>query len=171
MKSKAIITNISFDMKGDVILSLKIENKQELLKEYKTLENKDLEIELKQYRKHRSLTANAYCWALINQLGNVLNMSKEDVYLMMLKRYGQSEMVSILSKIKIGGYFKYYDVAGTTILNGKEFTHYRIYKGSSEYDTKEMAILIDGIVQECKEQNIQTLTPQELEALKNAWKQ
>ena len=56
------------------------------------------------------------------------------------------------------------------MLNGKAFTHYRIYKGSSEYDTKEMAILIDGIVQECQEQNIETIPPEEIEALKNAWK-
>ena len=91
--------------------------------------------------------------------------------MMMLKRYGQSELVSILATIDISGYFKYYDVAGSTLLNGKEFTHYRIYKGSSEYDTREMAILIDGIVQECKEQNIETLPPEEIEMLKNQWKQ
>ena len=171
MKIKARINNIAFDIKGDVILTLKSSDRIEILKEYENLKDDELSVEIKKHREKRSLNANAYCWTLINQLGNILRLSKEEVYLLMLKRYGQSEMVSIRSDININGYFKYYDIAGTTILNNKEFTHYRIYKGSSEYDTKEMAVLIDGIVQECKEQNIETMTPQELEALKNAWKQ
>ena len=98
-----------------------------------------------------------------------MNLSKDEVYLLMLKRYGQNELVSILSNINVAGYFKYYEVAGTTMLNNKEFTHYRIYKGSSEYDTKEMAILIDGIVSECQELGIETLTPDELDKLKSEW--
>jgi hypothetical protein len=87
----------------------------------------------------------------------------------MLKRYGQSEMVSVLTSIDVRGYFKYYEELARTTLQGKEFTHYRIYKGSSEYDSREMAILIDGIVSEAKEMGIETLPPQELERLKQAW--
>jgi hypothetical protein len=47
-------------------------------------------------------------------------------------------------------------------LNGKTFTHYRLIIGSSEYDTKQMAQFIDGIVSEAKELGIETLTPAEL---------
>ena len=170
MKVKGRINNISFNLKGDPILSLEIYEKNTLLREYQPLENEELlSIEIKKYREKRSLNANNYCWALINELGNALNLSKDEVYLTMLKRYGQSELVSILSSINIVGYFKYYEVAGTTILNNKEFTHYKIYKGSSEYDTKEMSILIDGIVSECKELGIETMDQTELEALKNSW--
>lgn len=171
MKSKATFENVSYNMKGEIVVSLKIQDKQALLKEYNNLKNDELEIEIKRYREKRSLNANSYCWALINKLGNALRLNKDEVYLLMIKRYGQSEMVSILSSIKIDGYFKYYDLIGTSKLNNKEFNHYRIYKGSSEYDTREMAILIDGIVQECEEQNIETLPPAEIEALKKAWKQ
>ena len=126
-------------------------------------------IEIKQYRQKRSLDANAYCWALINELGNVLRQSKEDVYVAMLKSYGQSEMFSIRSDIDVKGYLKYYEPAGTGYVGDKEFTHYKVYKGSSEYDTREMSILIDGIVQECKEQGIETMTPAELQSLKESW--
>lgn len=170
MKVKGRINNISFNLKGDPILSLEIYEKNTLLREYQPLEKEEiLSIEIKKHRNKRSLNANNYCWVLINELGNALNLSKDEVYLTMLKRYGQSELVSILSSINIVGYFKYYEVAGTTILNNKEFTHYKIYKGSSEYDTKEMSILIDGIVSECKELGIETMDQAELEALKNSW--
>lgn len=170
MKVKGKINNISFNIKGEPILMLDIYEKNTLLREYESLAKIEiLDIEIKKHRNKRSLNANNYLWALMNEMGNVLNMSKEEVYFLMLKRYGQSEMISILSHIDIKGYFKYYEIAGTTLLNGKDFTHYKIYKGSSEYDTKEMSILIDGVVSECKELNIETMTPDELEALKNAW--
>jgi hypothetical protein len=87
----------------------------------------------------------------------------------MLKRYGQSELVSVLSNINVGGYFKYYEVAGTSMLNGKEFTHYKVFKGSSEYDTREMSILIDGIISEAKQLDIETLPPHEIQKLKELW--
>ena len=50
---------------------------------------------------------------------------------------------------------------------------YRTYimlRGSSSYDTKEMARLIDGLVSECKEVGIETLPPDEVERMMAAYK-
>ncbi len=88
----------------------------------------------------------------------------------MLRHYGQSEMVSVLSSIDVRGYFKYYEEVATVTLEGKQFTHYRVFKGSSEYDTREMSILIDGIVYEAKNLGIETMTPDELTRIKEMWK-
>lgn len=126
--------------------------------------------EIKQYREKRSRNANSYAWALMGQIADALRTDKDSVYLMMLKRYGQSEMVSVRSDIDVRGFFKYYEFAGASRLNGKEFSHYRVYKGSSEYDTREMAVLIDGIVSEAQEMDIETLTPKELQFLKDEWR-
>ena len=131
--------------------------------------DKDKLYEIKEYKEKRSLNANAYAWKLITEIGNVLRKSKEEVYLQMLKDYGQQEMVSVLSSINPEGFFKYYEKAGTSVLNNKEFTHYKIFKGTSEYDTKEMSIFIDGVVQEAKQLDIETKTPNELEELKRMW--
>lgn len=125
--------------------------------------------EIKPYREKRSLNANAYAWALITEIANLLRTDKESVYLEMLKRYGQSEIVSVLSDINPDGYFKYYEPCGIGWVNGKEFTHYRVYKGSSEFDTREMAVLIDGIISEAKEMGIETATPQEAARMKEEW--
>lgn len=127
------------------------------------------DVKIDKHREKRSLNANAYFWKLVTEIGNVLNKSKEEVYLQMLIDYGQSEMVSILSEIDVKGYFKYYKLAGTSILNGKEFNHYKIYKGSSEYDTKEMSILLNGVVQEAKNLGIKTKDDIELERLVEEW--
>lgn len=122
--------------------------------------------EVREYVEKRSLTQNAYMWTLITQLGNVLRKSKEEVYLQMLKDYGQSTIVSIVKDVDVSKYFKYYEIIGSSELNGKQFNHLKIYKGSSEYDSKEMSILIDGVIQNCEEQNIPTLTKQEIERMR-----
>ena len=132
-------------------------------------QDKEQQFEIKEYKQKRSLNANAYAWVLINKIANVMRLSKEEVYLNMLKHYGQSQIVSIVSEVNITGYFKYYEVIGTSILNNKEFNHIRVFKGSSEYDTKEMSIFIDGIVQEAKQLDIETLTPNQLAELKSLW--
>ena len=132
-------------------------------------QDRDKVFEIKEHREKRSLTANAYAWALIGKIADVLRTSKDEVYLLMLKRYGQSEVVSVLSFIDVSGYFKYYEKIGSGTVQGKEFSHYRIFRGSSEYDSKEMAILIDGIISEAKELEIETLPPREIERLKKAW--
>ena len=133
-------------------------------------QDRDKLFEIKEHKEKRSLTANAYAWSLIGKIADALRTSKEETYLTMLKRYGQSEMVSVLSSIDVSGYFKYYEPVATATLQGKEFTHYKIFKGSSEYDSREMAVLIDGIVSEAKELDIETLPPSEVERLKNMWR-
>lgn len=133
--------------------------------------NKDKEFEIKEYKPKRSRNANNYAWLLLTKIADVLRLDKEEVYLNMLKHYGQSEMVSVLSEIDVKGYFKYYEKIGETVLNGKEFSHYKIFKGSSEYNSKEMSIFIDGVVQEAKQLDIDTITPVELDKLKQMWKE
>ena len=125
--------------------------------------------EVKEYHEKRSQSANNYAWALINEIANVLRKSKEAVYLQMLKDYGQSEFVSVRSDINVNGYFKYFEEYGTGHVEGKEFTHYKVWKGSSEYDSREMAILIDGIIQEAQNLGIETITPAEKERLIQEW--
>jgi hypothetical protein len=137
----------------------------------KWLLNQDREklFEIKPYRQKRSLNANAYAWALINEMANRLRTSKDEVYQEMLKRYGQSKVISVLSDIDISRFVKYYEEIGKGHVEGKEFTHYRCFIGSSEYDSREMAILIDGIVDEAQELGIDTLPTTAVERMKALW--
>ena len=137
----------------------------------KWLLNQDREklFEIKPYRQKRSLNANAYAWVLINEMANRLRTSKDEVYLEMLKRYGQSKVISVLSEIDISRFVKYYEEIGKGHVEGKEFTHYRCFIGSSEYDSREMAILIDGIVDEAQELGIDTLPTTAVERMKALW--
>lgn len=129
-------------------------------------QNEETLFEIKEYKEKRSLSQNAYCWKLITEIANKISKSKEEIYLEMLKSYGQSEIISMLSTIKSKGFFKYYEEIGIGIVNNKEFKHYKIFKGSSEYDSKEMSIFIDGVIQECTQLGIPTLTDEEIKSMR-----
>ena len=138
----------------------------EAIIQYLFQQDRDKLFEVRDYAKKRSLTANAYFWVLVNEIANVTKQSKDEIHLQMLKEYGQNEVFSIRSDIDVSRYLKYYEEIGKGKVNGKEFTHYRVFKGSSEMDSREMAILIDGVVQEAEQLGIPTLTPAEIARLK-----
>lgn len=169
LTGKIAAVNIDF-ITGVPQITFSVNEKAELMSGYDALKDVELlTIEAKPFRKRRSLNANAYAWKLITDIADVLRAPKEAVYLQMLKRYGQSELISVLSHIPIAEYVKYHEEAGESVLNGKLFKHYRVFKGSSEFDTREMAVLIDGIVAEAKDLNIPTETPEEIDRIKSLW--
>jgi len=137
----------------------------ETLSRYLWQLDKDKEYEIIEYKEKRSLNANNYYWQLVNQIANKLHTSKEEVHETMIKRYSQSEYISVLEDVNISGFVRYYEEKNIFIHNGRKFKSYLVFKGSSEMDSKEMSILIDGIVSEAKEMGIETLTPDELARL------
>ena len=165
------LKDLNIDYKtGQAILTLAVNQKQSAMNCFDELHGVEkVSIKLDRYREKRSLNANNYAWSLITEIANAMLLSKDDVYLLMLKRYGQCEMISVKDGIPIGQYIKYCDRAGESWLNGVLFKHYRVYKGSSEYDQREMAIFIDGVVQEAKDLGIDTRTPDEIAKLKGLW--
>lgn len=146
-----------------------------------TLEaEKEYEIEIKERREKRSLNANNYSWKLTDELSDKLilagaKLSKEECHAEMIFRYGQvmtdengeQVIISVRQGVKVTDFYPYAKEIGTGTVKGKEFTHYRIYRGSHTYDTREMSIFISGIVEECKEQGIDTDLP-EIKALMEA---
>ena len=142
--------------------------------EFKKLKDEPVDVLIKKHRSLRSLDANAYAWVLIGKLAEAMQppLSKEEVYQLMLKRYGQGGVVSIETERlpDVIRAIDYFTQAGTGKVNGKEFTHLHMWVGSSKYNTKEMAGFIDGIISECKELGIDTDTPEQIERFKERWK-
>ena len=133
--------------------------------------NKDTlyDVKIVKHREKRSNNANSYLWELCTQIGNIMNLSKNEVYLQMLKDYGQSMLIPVKKGNKPNGFIKYYEFECSSQLNGKEADWYKIYKGSSEYDTYEMNILLNGVVQEAKNLGIKTKEDLEIERLIEEW--
>lgn len=127
--------------------------------------------DLKEYHQKRSLDANAYAWVLMSKLAERLTTeaqgdtaySKDDVYLDMLKRYGQTFVVKVPngSVEMFKRQYKYCE-QHETLPPEERAQYYRVWLGSSDYSSAEMALFINGIISECKEQGLETATPQEL---------
>lgn len=132
----------------------------------------EISVEIKKWREHRSLSANAYAWALITKIAQCISppMSKEDVYVDMLKHYGQGGIISVRKdkQDEVLRAFDYYSIKGEGEVKGKPFVHVMVYVGSSKYDTKEMSTFISGIVEEARDLGIETMPPDELARLVNA---
>lgn len=142
---------------------------------------KDGEFEIKPYKekpKKRSLDANAYYWVLLDQLADVLGLARDDLHKEMLHDFGTWEYNAdgspkwvILPKnepLPKDGYF--YDMGADVSVKGEnsgdEMGHaYIIIRGSHTYNPKEMSRLINGLVQECRQQGIETMTPAEIEEM------
>jgi hypothetical protein len=99
----------------------------------------------------------------------ITGKSREEIYLEMLKRYGQREVISVLAHIPISEYIKYSEEFGEGEVNGKLFKHYNVYKGSSEFTTQEMHIFLEGVISEAKELGISTDTPDQIARMKDLW--
>lgn len=138
----------------------------EAIIQYLFQQDREKVFEVREYKQKRSLTQNAYFWVLVNEIANVTRQSKDDIHLQMLKEYGQNQVISVQSNIDISKFIKYFEEIGHGRVNGKDFTHYRVFEGSSEMDSREMAILLDGVVQEAEQLGIPTLTPAEIARLK-----
>ncbi len=170
VKSGKITRQFSGDYEVTLIVSKDQESNMEPLNELLN-DEKMKECKIDHKKKKRSLNANSYAWVLITEIANKLRASKDEVYLQMLKRYSQSSVVSIVDEAVpvFMKSVKYAEEFGKGTINGKDFTHIKVYMGSSEMDTKEMAILIDGIVSEATDLKIPTMTPGELERIKEQW--
>lgn len=136
---------------------------------------KDFDFILKVHRKKRSLDANGYMWILADKLADVLRTTKEKVYQEAVRQVGVFTDVAVQDKAVddliaawnsngIGWISERFD----SKLDGCKKV--RLYIGSSQYDTKEMSRLIDYIVDEAKEQGIETMTPDEIAELKSKWR-
>ena len=138
--------------------------------------NKDLDIIAKVHREKRSNDANAYFHVLVNKLARVINISDEEMKIRMNLQYGTIAKkdgtfcgVKVPKNTDIQSFYPYAKWIGEVEEAGKMFDKYLFYKRTSELDNAEMSKLIDGVVQECHEQGIETLPPAEIKALKEAW--
>lgn len=120
--------------------------------------------EIKEYKEKRNLDQNAKYWKLLNELALTLKIGVEELHFKMLKDYSQRYEILVPKDIKLRG-IEYYEKKSKIIRNGQEFIVYQVFTPSHELNTREFALLLQGLCDECKEQGIETLSPNELKKL------
>ena len=134
----------------------------------------ELELTVKPYKPKRSLSANAYLWVLVGKLADKTGLPPDEIYRNAIRAVGISQLMVVNARAvsTIDHVWQAYglgwftervdeDRDGDVIL--------RAYYGSSSYDRKQMAALIDYVVQDCRAIGIDTMTPAELAGLIDRW--
>ncbi len=171
MKGK--LKDLMFGREGEQILTLT--TKADCRELFEELKEVDIDFEIKKYRKKRSLDANAYAWVLMDKIAKKLSISKTEVYRESIRDIGGvSQIVCVqdeaVDKLRQG--WERHGLGWQTDTMPSKIegcTNVVLYYGSSMYDTKQMSVLVDKIVQDAKDLGIQTDTPEQIERYKSEW--
>ena len=131
---------------------------------------------VKVFRKKRSLDSNAYAWVLIGKLADAMRIPPTVVYKNAIQNIaGNYEILPIRDEAvekfkrvweKQGLGWPCVDMGPSKI---QGYRNLRAYYGSSTYDTRQMSMLIDSLIQDCKALDIETLSEEKLSAMMEVW--
>ena len=141
----------------------------------KYVEGKEYVAEIKRKRAKRSLDANAYCWVLCKKIADVLRSTDTEIYQHCIRSYGVSDIRPVKKEVAEDlcamwdkqGLGNSHTIIGDSKTEG--YVNIKFFWGSSNYNTADMSRLIDGIISDCHELDIETMTPSEISRLKAAW--
>ena len=137
---------------------------------------KAYDLTVKEHKKKRSLDANAYAWVLIGKLADAMRLMPTEVYTNAIQNIGgnyevipiREEAVEKFTEIwkKQGLGWPCVDMGPSKI---QGYRNIRAYYGSSTYDTRQMSLLIDALIQDCKALDIETLSEEKLSVMMEGW--
>lgn len=178
MQLTGAVSDISLDFKTNKAKITLLVNERECLNLIQKLKGDKLSIEIKKQRNRRSLNANSYCWVLCDKIAKELSnetvVTKEDVYKDAILQIGRFEPV-IVTEVAYDNFKRIWENQGLGFLvqevsRKDKCVRINCYYGSSTYDTKEMSLLINKIVDLAKSLDIETKTEAEINSLLNCWK-
>jgi hypothetical protein len=151
-------------------------NNKDIVEQLKN-ENK-LTIELKKWRQKRSLDANSYCWVLCDKIAKELCkdgtiVTKEDVYKDAILQIGSFEPFIVQEKTYMN-FKRIWEKQGLGFLvqevsKKDKCIKVNCYYGSSTYNTKEMSLLIEDLIELAKTLNVETKSQSEIDSLLKEW--
>lgn len=140
----------------------------------------DKQYELKEHRAKRTLSQNAYYWVLVSKIADKMRLPKSEVHNRLLRDFGQLLIVdgkaarvmlpdsdeTEKQTLRMDTVHMKPTSQVRAMGDNVIYRTYVILRGSSDYNTQEMTVLLDGCIQEAQQQGIETLTPRELEEMR-----
>ena len=173
MQMRGTFYGLLRDVKGNTIISFNIGQN---LPDVANIEQKALDIKVTQHREKRTMSQNSYYWVLIGKLAAAQRISVARLHNLLLRDVclpfivdGKVAMQPIPNTDKAENEvleaetFHLKPTSG--VIKGADGDIYRWYivlRGSSTFNTQEMTVLLDRLIDECKESGIETATPWEL---------
>lgn len=127
-------------------------------------------------KKPRSLDANSYSWVLIDKLAAAMHMSKLEIYRNAIRDTGGTSDTLCMVVEAYQDFKRHWESRGDgwqcTAVGSSKIPGCVVvtaYYGSSAFDTEQMSALIDNLIQDCKALDIETMPPDKLQGLLEAW--
>ena len=142
--------------------------------------DKEYTVEIKRKTKSRSLNANSYCWLIAQKIAVELSKNsyttKEDVYKKAIKDCGHFTYVPVREDA-VERYIQIWQAHGIGWIaedageckSIKGYHNIMCYHGSSVYNTKEMARLIECLTDECEQLGIKLEPSEYIQSLIEGW--
>lgn len=131
--------------------------------------------EIRPKRKKRSLDANAYAWVLLDKIAEAVRLTPEEVYRReLLEIGGASEVVCVLERAlpRLNALWTQKGLGWVTEPFPSKVpgcVNVRLHYGSSAFDTKQMSVFIDHLIEEARALGIETRPEAEVRSMLEAW--
>ena len=136
-----------------------------------------VKVEIKKASKSRSLSANAYAWVLIDKISEKTGINQTDVYRSAIREIGgvstllgmKDDAIPVFTENWQRGHLG----RQVEIIPGSSkpgWSNVRVFYGSSEFDSAQMARLIDSLIQDAEALGIPTISDDEAAKMINKWK-
>ena len=173
------LVNLSKDEEGSQVVSIALH--ADFRESYDELRNKDISVDIKPWKKGRSLEANNYAWLIIGKIAAKMQdiepdgfWTPEKVYQDAIRDVGgiyttaemKTEAVDVFRQIWTGRHIG----RQVEILDEDDgISNVRIFYGSSDFSTEQMSRLINILIQQAESLGIPTLTDDEVERMLGNW--
>ena len=144
--------------------------------QYDALKETTVEVQIKKAQHHRSMEANRYAWALIDQIAAKQHLKKSEVYRNAIREIGGVSQDLLMKAEAVVPFRESWGKLGlgnqVEIVDEELDTGWcsvRVYFGSSTYTTEQMSALLDSLIQDAEALGIPTITPKEEEKMLGKW--
>lgn len=134
--------------------------------------------DITEHKTRRSLDANAYYWVLVGKLAKKLNISSARLHNLLLRECGLPFLIdghvsmqpipdTDAAEEQVLESSTYHLKPTSGVIEGKDgiYRWYIVLRGSSSYNKEEFSGLLNRLLEECKTQDIETMTPEQLQRM------
>ncbi len=179
---KGRLRDLTLGMDGSQIVSIAIDS--DFRESFDALKDAVVSVIIKKFRNKRSLEANRYAWELIGQISKKKQVidpkggwTPEKVYRKAIKDTRgiytvtgmKNDAIDMFEEAWTEGHIgRWIEVLDNSSREG--WSNVKIYYGSSDYDSAEMALFINSVIQDAESLGIPTVTEKEAMKMIGDWK-
>ena len=165
---KGRLRDLTFGMNGEQHITVTVT--KDFRDDFDRLKDKDIRVEIKQWREPRSKDANAYFHVIVNKIAEHQKLGDDEVKRWLVSEYGtlardeEGQLIGAMLPVgaDIDQFYPYTRLYKVKNIEGRDYACCLFYKRTRTLDSAEFSRLIDGAVYEAHMLGIDTDTPEQI---------